>query len=72
MTFSGELMICIMSGEKKRSNPNVESGWDCLVLDGKSYYVSKKWRDKSYHKHGIQKTMELMLRKAAQLKREGK
>ena len=42
MTFNGEMMICIMSGEKKRSNPNVESGWDCLVLDGKSYYVSKK------------------------------
>lgn len=70
--FQGETMMCIMSGEKRRSNPKVSSGWDCIELDGKRYYVSAKWRKKSYKKIGIPATQALMLRKALELHQEGK
>ncbi|MEM9954359.1 MAG: hypothetical protein AAF846_22300 [Chloroflexota bacterium] len=62
-TFTGEMMICVMSGAKRRSNPNVESGWDCVVVDDHKFYVSKKWREKSYRKRGIDKTWEMVLKK---------
>lgn len=66
--FHGEEMVCIMSGAKKRSNPHVESGWDCIIEDGVRYYVSKKWREKSYKKRGIDNTWVLIIKKIHALK----
>lgn len=71
MVFQGEMMVCIMSGAKQRSNPNVESGWDCIVADGVRYYVSAKWREKSYKKRGIPKTYELIIKKIASIQNGG-
>ena len=71
MVFQGEEMVCIMSGAKKRSHRNVESNWDCIVADGVRYYVSKKWRDKSYKKRGIDETYALILKKIVSLQNGG-
>ena len=48
--FENEEMVCIMSGRRQKANPAIESGWDCIQLDDKFYYVSKEWREKSYKK----------------------
>jgi len=65
--FQNEEMVCIMSGRRQKANPNIESGWDCIQLDEKFYYVSKQWREKSYKKRGIPATQEMMMRKALEL-----
>lgn len=67
MVFQGEMMTCIMSGETKRSDPNFESGWDCIEIDGSRYYVSAKWRKKSYGQRGIKATQKAMMLKALEL-----
>ena len=65
--FENEEMVCIMSGRRQKANPAIESGWDCIQLDDKFYYVSKEWREKSYKKRGIPATQEIMMRKALEL-----
>ena len=37
--FNGQEMSCILCDRKQRSNPNVESDWRGLELDGTMYYV---------------------------------
>ena len=69
--FTGETMTCIMSGRTQKSNPNVESNWDCIQMEDKFYYVSAQWREKSYKKRGIPATQEMMLRKALELFNRG-
>lgn len=69
--FQGETMVCIMSGAIKRSLPNVESGWDCIVIGDKRYYVSKKWREKSYKKRGEESTWNMVFTKINQLQSGG-
>lgn len=54
--FMGETMKCIMSGEVKQSDPNVESNWYCIIIDGKRFYVSDTWREKSYKQYGVKMT----------------
>lgn len=71
-TFTGEMMVCIMSGAKKLSNPNVESGWDCIIYGDYKFYVSKKWREKSYKKRGEAKTWEMIFAKCHYKAAEGK
>lgn len=65
--FSGETMICIMSGATQQHEPNRESDWDCIVYDGASYYVSKEWRDTSYKIRGMKLTYKLILQKMLEL-----
>lgn len=67
MVFRGEIMHCIMSGAKKKSNPNIESNWDCIIVDGKRYYVSDTWREKSYKKRGIEKTYGMVFQKILEI-----
>lgn len=67
LPFMGETMVCIMSGPRKRSNSEIESGWDCIIADGKRYYVSVEWREKSYKKIGIEATYTKILLKVAEL-----
>jgi hypothetical protein len=37
--FSGEEMVCVMCGAKRRSHPGVESDWRCVIVDGERFYV---------------------------------
>lgn len=37
--FQGELMICCMCGQQLKSDPLVESGWSCIQVDDKPYYI---------------------------------
>lgn len=39
LPFMGELMTCIMCDRQARSDPQIESQWRCLVIDGRPYYV---------------------------------
>ena len=68
LPFQGETMTCIMSGAKKRSNSNASSNWDCVMVDGVRYYVSNKWREKSYKKRGVSATYQLIIQKIMELR----
>lgn len=37
--FTGEMMKCIMCGQEQQSDPDVESGWTCVEMDGSFFYV---------------------------------
>lgn len=37
--FMGELMHCCVCDFEKISDPQVQSGWTCLSVDGVRYYV---------------------------------
>jgi hypothetical protein len=39
LKFQGEMMTCVMCGKEEKSDPKVESGWTCVEVDGKGYYV---------------------------------
>lgn len=67
MVFMGEMMTCIMSGKKKRSHPDIESGWDCIVVGSDKYYVSAGWREASYKRVGISETYMLIVKKIKEL-----
>jgi hypothetical protein len=71
LPFMGETMTCIMSGETMQSDPQIESQWDCIVYCGKSYYVSKKWRNETEKAHGIHMTFGMVLEKMLELHKEG-
>lgn len=49
------------------SDPKRNSQWDCIILDGERYYVSKEWREASYKERGIKLTWDKMMRKALEL-----
>lgn len=68
--FMGEWMVCIMSGRRQQSNPNVESGWDCIVTNKGRYFVSAQWREKHYKKHGVKHTWIAIMQKISQLDNE--
>lgn len=65
--FMGEEMVCIMSGEKQMSDPTIESGWDCVIADGRKFYVSANWREKSYKKIGYKYTWVQIMAKVVSL-----
>ena len=37
--FQGETMACRLCAATHRSDPEVESGWTLIELDGRGYYV---------------------------------
>jgi len=44
LPFMGEVMTCYLCGRSKQSDPNVESGWWCVMVDGRflRYYCDKE------------------------------
>lgn len=42
LMFTGEMMICSICKKKEQSDPNVESGWTLIELDGYRFYVCPK------------------------------
>jgi hypothetical protein len=39
MVFQGEVMTCALCGKRQTSDPQVESDWRYLELDGVGFYV---------------------------------
>jgi hypothetical protein len=39
MTFTGELMTCIVCSKQQPSDPDVESNWRAFALDGVTFYT---------------------------------
>jgi hypothetical protein len=39
LPFMGEVMVCAMCHEKKKSDPKIESGWTMLQIDNTSVYL---------------------------------
>jgi len=37
--FQGERMTCVMCGRSRMSDPKVESGWTCIEIDKRLFYV---------------------------------
>jgi|GEM_PF-3203169 len=37
--FQGELMVCALCDAQERSNPETNTGWRALELEGKRFYV---------------------------------
>lgn len=42
LPFMGETMTCCMCGREAISDPEVESNWRAIDVDGKRYYVCPK------------------------------
>ena len=42
--FQGEKMTCVVCGTTQWSDPAVETGWDCVEVDGVGYYVCPEER----------------------------
>lgn len=40
--FTGEVMTCVICKCQQRSDPNVESQWRCIELDGVRFYACPK------------------------------
>jgi hypothetical protein len=40
--FTGEDMICVMCGKVQKSDPEVESQWRLIELDGHHFYACPK------------------------------
>ena len=72
MIFQNEEMVCIMSGRRQKANPNIESGWDCVITDRGKYYVSAQWREKQYKKYGVEKTWTSIMLKVHELDNKGR
>ena len=42
--FQGEKMTCVVCGTTQWSDPAVETGWDCVEVDGVGHYVCPEER----------------------------
>ncbi len=72
--FSGELMTCSICNKEQQSDPEVESGWTYLELDGYGFYVCDKHLGKEHwtakqHQKAYERVLRNLKRKVNRMKK---